>query len=86
MTLDRQGTVAGVNDLVQAVPPQMIALLDHPADISERRKASRLASPQGIALEMRNDQIQKVLHRSRFVFEGAIGFRLTDPSASKERL
>src|SRR5579864_3490083 len=64
----------------------MIALLDHPADIRKRRKALCLASPEGMAFKMRNDRIQKLVHRSRLVFEGAIGLRLPDPSASEECL
>ena len=64
----------------------MIALLDHPANVRKRPKATRFGSPEGMALKMRNDRIQQVADRPRLILEGAIGLRLADPSASEERL
>src|SRR5213078_5319277 len=38
--------VGEVDDAAQAIPPPMIALLDHPANVRKRRKAVRLAPPK----------------------------------------
>ena len=66
--------VGGVDDLSQALPLQMMALLHHSAHMPEACTASGLASPQGEALEMRQDRGHEIAYSAHLILEGAISF------------
>src|SRR5436190_9604577 len=64
----------------------MAALFDHPADAREAVEASRLASHEREALEVRHDRVQQLAGRSRFELERAIRTRVADRATSEVRL
>jgi hypothetical protein len=65
--------VSNVHYLSQTVALQMISLFDHPADTGEACTASRLVSPQGVTLKMRQDLAREIFDRARLILEGTIG-------------
>lgn len=85
-SLSQVDLVGDVHNRSQAVTLQMVSLFDHPAYSREACTASRLASPQGEALKVRQDDSGEVSDRPRLVLEGAISLRLPDPAATEERL
>ena len=78
--------VGDAHNRSQTVALQMIALLDHPAYLREACTAPRLVSPQGEALEVRQDDSDEISNRPHLVLVGAIALRLSDPATTEERL
>jgi hypothetical protein len=74
------------HDHFQSITLDMIALSDHPADMRESSKASRLVSVQRKTLEVRHYATQELLRGSTLVLDGSIPTGLSDAATPEKRL